>query len=235
MSKSNNLIVSAVLAIVLVAAHVPTKVKAQDDSLAGSFLSGLLDTITSTADSKDCPGVCVHTLATLICYEVLEDIACPSANMKCCIESAPTSKVPAVTEEQSDVPSPSPTTTTTTITTTLKTKPTTKRTTITTKKVTTKSPPSKAVASDKSDTVDPENTCVGVCVADRIADYCEAYLRTPGLCKIGTKCCVSIDEYEGKSAEDLYIPASEYIFVFIYTLSVCLFGKPILKGSKSTN
>lgn len=52
-------------------------------------VAGLLDTITSTADSKDCPGVCVHTLATLICYEVLDDIPCPSPSMKCCIESAP--------------------------------------------------------------------------------------------------------------------------------------------------
>lgn len=48
---------------------------------------GLLESITSTADSKDCPGVCVHTLATLICYEVLEDVPCPSSSMRCCIES----------------------------------------------------------------------------------------------------------------------------------------------------
>lgn len=45
-----------------------------------------MDTITSTADSKDCPGVCVHALATLICYDVLEDVTCPSASMKCCVE-----------------------------------------------------------------------------------------------------------------------------------------------------
>lgn len=213
MGRSNNsFIVGVVLAIVLVAAHVPTPVKAQDDSLAGSFLSGLLDTITSTADSKDCPGVCVHTLATLICYEVLEDIACPSANMKCCIESAPASKTPAVAEAKPAPPPPPPTTTTTTTTTTTspKPKPTTKRTTAPTKKVTTKN--SSVKASDKSDTLDSENTCAGVCVADRIAEYCEAYLKTPGLCKTGTKCCVSIDEYEGKSTEDLYIPASEYFF-----------------------
>lgn len=48
---------------------------------------GLLDSITSTADAKDCPGVCVHTLATIICYEVLDEVQCPSANMKCCVES----------------------------------------------------------------------------------------------------------------------------------------------------
>lgn len=50
------------------------------------FALGLLDTITSTADAKDCPGVCVHALATLICYDVLEDVACPSSSMKCCVE-----------------------------------------------------------------------------------------------------------------------------------------------------
>lgn len=50
------------------------------------FFSGLLDTITSTADAKDCPGMCVHTLATLICYDVLDNVACPSPMMRCCIE-----------------------------------------------------------------------------------------------------------------------------------------------------
>lgn len=52
------------------------------------FQTGLLDTITSTVDSKDCPGVCVHTLATLICYDVLENVQCPQS-MKCCIEPPP--------------------------------------------------------------------------------------------------------------------------------------------------
>lgn len=49
-------------------------------------LAGLLDTITTTADSKDCPGVCVHALATIICYDVLDDVACPSPSMKCCVD-----------------------------------------------------------------------------------------------------------------------------------------------------
>jgi Clip-domain serine protease homolog masquerade len=57
------------------------------DSVSRLRLLGLLDTITSTENSKDCPGVCVHALATLICYEVLEDIKCPTASMKCCVES----------------------------------------------------------------------------------------------------------------------------------------------------
>lgn len=52
--------------------------------------------------------------------------------------------------------------------------------------------------------------CTGVCVADRIAEYCEAYLTSDGLCKEGTKCCVSLDEYSnGKLPKDIYIPASK--------------------------
>nr|CAD7392921.1 unnamed protein product [Timema cristinae] len=64
-------------------------------SLVDAYLTqpvrGLLDTITSTAESRDCPGVCVHTLATLICYEVLEDVVCPSPSMRCCVEPPPPS------------------------------------------------------------------------------------------------------------------------------------------------
>lgn len=45
-----------------------------------------MDSITSTANSADCPGVCVHAFATLICYEVLEHVQCP-ASMRCCIEA----------------------------------------------------------------------------------------------------------------------------------------------------
>lgn len=109
----------------LLLAISPPPIAAQDDSLAGSFLSGLLDTITSTADSKDCPGVCVHTLATLICYEVLEDVPCPSASMKCCIESAPTKNVSSLISGSSSSSSSSSTSTTTTTTTTSTRRPTT--------------------------------------------------------------------------------------------------------------
>ncbi|GAB0094786.1 Protein masquerade [Sergentomyia squamirostris] len=148
----------------------------QDESLAGSFLSGLLDTITSTADSKDCPGVCVHTLATLICYEVLEDVPCPSPSMRCCLESAP--------DDSKTTPAPRITSTTTTTTTT-------ERTT-TVKNI-----------KNKED----NKKCPGVCVADRIAEYCEAYLKTPDLCKTGSKCCVSRDIYPDKPPADLYVPS----------------------------
>jgi hypothetical protein len=73
-------------------------------SLKSKCVAGLLDTITSTADSKDCPGVCVHTLATLICYEVLEDVVCPSPSMRCCVEPPPSnSSLPPLKGEAQNV------------------------------------------------------------------------------------------------------------------------------------
>ena len=68
---------------------------------------GLLDTITSTEESKDCPGVCVHALATVICYEVLENVSCSKPAMKCCIET------PSGEGNVTKVPSNPPTTETT--------------------------------------------------------------------------------------------------------------------------
>lgn len=62
-----------------------------------SIITGLLDTITSTAESKDCPGTCVHAIATLICAEVLDDVQCPSPSMRCCLESPANGTTPAAT------------------------------------------------------------------------------------------------------------------------------------------
>ncbi|XP_017127995.1 protein masquerade isoform X1 [Drosophila elegans] len=227
-----------IFSILLVSKPLPSQ--AQDESLAGSFLSGLLDTITSTADAKDCPGVCVHTLATLICYEVLDDVACPSASMKCCIENAPAGKnttavrattTPKTTTTTSTTTTQRTTTTqattsttkrSTTTSTTPKPKPkpqtkrpatstTTKATVATTKKTSTTKKVATAKPKDKDEATkadDANKDCTGVCVADRIAEYCEAYLTSDGLCKEGTKCCVSLDEYSnGKLPKDIYIPA----------------------------
>jgi len=52
----------------------------------GSFLSGLLGSVTQVADTEACPGKCVHSLASLICDEVLEEVECPGTSMKCCVE-----------------------------------------------------------------------------------------------------------------------------------------------------
>ncbi|XP_066994774.1 protein masquerade [Anabrus simplex] len=163
----------------------PSQVVAQDgESIATSFLSGLLDTITTTADSKDCPGVCVHTIATLICYEVLEDVACPSPSMRCCVEPPPQSVGSNVTSTKPTPSSARPPPHSTPPSTTNKpaTRPQSPDPT---------SKPEK-VASDKEDSV---KTCPGVCVAERIAEYCEAVLAMDGLCKSGLRCCVSSDVY----------------------------------------
>ncbi|XP_968416.3 protein masquerade [Tribolium castaneum] len=180
---------------------------AQDDSLAGSFLSGLLDTITSTADAKDCPGVCVHALATIICYDVLEDVVCPSSSMKCCVEPpAPnsTEKAPPQTT------TPNQTTSTTITTTTVE-----KTTTSTTIAPTTTNTSNQIASDDKikrknsnSSKEEPASAkaCPGVCVAERIADYCEAILTTEDLCKPSLKCCVSSDAFGDKIPPNLIIP-----------------------------
>jgi len=50
----------------------------------GGLLSGLLGTVTQTADVSECPGKCIHALASLLCGQVREDIQCPQGNMRCC-------------------------------------------------------------------------------------------------------------------------------------------------------
>ncbi|XP_015375314.1 PREDICTED: serine proteinase stubble [Diuraphis noxia] len=162
-------------------------VNGQDaDSLASSFFSGLLDTITSTADSKDCPGVCVHTLATLICYEVLENVKCPSPTMRCCVEPPPlpangtaatvSNKVVQTTPAAGSSTRPQP--------------------------VSSNNQQQRpAVNSSSAD--NPGIVCPGVCVAERIADYCEAVLNVTEMCKTGLRCCVSKDAFAG--AEHLVV------------------------------
>ncbi|CAG9855141.1 unnamed protein product [Phyllotreta striolata] len=175
-------------------------VQAQDDSLAGSFLSGLLDTITSTADSKDCPGVCVHALATIICYGVLEDVTCPSPSMKCCIDS------PAQNA-------------TTLIETTTKTETTTPQITTISTITTTTVPPSTTISNyiatekqhNASVATNDQGKCnsteyKGVCVAENIANYCEAILNTDNLCAPGLRCCVSSVTFGDKVPLNLIYP-----------------------------
>jgi len=52
-----------------------------------SFLSGFLSSVTQTADVSDCPGKCIHAIASLICDQVLEHVSCPAKNMRCCVEA----------------------------------------------------------------------------------------------------------------------------------------------------
>ena len=47
---------------------------------------GLLGSVTKTASVDACPGRCIHSLASLICDDVREEVQCPSPNMRCCVE-----------------------------------------------------------------------------------------------------------------------------------------------------
>ncbi|KAJ8927242.1 hypothetical protein NQ314_020322 [Rhamnusium bicolor] len=161
-------------------------VQAQDDSLAGSFLSGLLDTITSTADSEDCPGKCVHTFATIICYDVLDNVTCPSSSMKCCVdppEPNTTSLAPPSTISKIETTTMTPRTTTT----------------VTTTMSTTKIPP----------TTTTSNQYKGVCVPEKMALYCEAILNTEDLCETGLRCCVSSNTFGDKIPPNLIYPTNK--------------------------
>ncbi|XP_001949227.1 protein masquerade isoform X1 [Acyrthosiphon pisum] len=182
-------VVAPLIQLLLCAAALrPTAVmvNGQDaDSLASSFFSGLLDTITSTADSKDCPGVCVHTLATLICYEVLENVKCPSPTMRCCVEPPPlpangtaaaVNKVVQTTPAAGSSARP---------------------------QVVSSSSQQQRPAVNSSSADNPGIVCPGVCVAERIADYCEAVLNVTEMCKTGLRCCVSKDAFAG--AEHLVV------------------------------
>ncbi|XP_044742101.1 protein masquerade-like [Chrysoperla carnea] len=180
------------------------QIYAEEDSLAGSFLTGLLETISSTENSKDCPGVCVHALATLICYDVLEDVQCSSPSMRCCIESAPAN------ETSIDKVSNSTHHTNVSNNNKIHEKPTQKPIV---------SNYNAAAAADKEesmnnsynnsnkkDTDNGSNPCPGVCVAERVADYCEAILVSEDLCKPHSRCCVTQDLYGDKKPNNLVIP-----------------------------
>ena len=50
--------------------------------------------MTKTASVDDCPGKCIHALASLMCDQVLENIQCPATNMRCCVERSSKPKPP---------------------------------------------------------------------------------------------------------------------------------------------
>lgn len=97
----------------------------------GGLISGLLGSITKTAEVNECPGKCLHALASLLCEEVREDISCPASTMRCCVdrrntpEGAEDAGVENTTKKRLRPPPPPPRTTPRTTTTT--TPPTTTR------------------------------------------------------------------------------------------------------------
>ena len=121
-----------------------TKLDIKNDIAQFFDISGLLGTITKTADVSDCPGKCLHALASLLCEEVKEDIACPSNSMRCCVDRKHLKRPNTAIDETSNLET----------TTNYRVRPVPARTTIatttTTRTTTTTSRPA-AVASDKQD------------------------------------------------------------------------------------
>ncbi|KAH0947940.1 hypothetical protein HN011_001478 [Eciton burchellii] len=175
-----------------------------DDSLASTFLSGFLNSLTSTAKIADCPGVCVHALATLMCDDVLEDVQCPTSSMRCCLED-PINGTGSSSENVIDNEGSTTMTSTTTMVKTTTIATTTAATTITT--LGTSSTSTKTTSENHNETNEksPMKTCSGICMAERIADYCDAILVIESLCKPGYKCCVSRDIFGDSPPPELQV------------------------------
>jgi hypothetical protein len=116
----------------------PARQRPQQGGSWGGLLSGLLGTITKTADVSDCPGKCLHALASLLCEEVKEEINCPSQSMRCCVDrkhlKSPPQNLDAATDNRLE-------TTTNYRVRPVPSRTTTKATTTTTKRTTTRRPP----------------------------------------------------------------------------------------------
>ncbi|XP_053615319.1 protein masquerade [Plodia interpunctella] len=153
-------------------------IASQDESFASSFLSGLLETLDTQVDAKNCPGSCQHSFAALMCPHVLDQVECPKPSMKCCVDGPlgnsslsserPTTShhTPADSEEED----------------------------------TTEHPADKYKDSGNI-------ACPGVCVETHLLLYCQAYLTSPNLCVQGRQCCVTTDRYGGKPPPDLVVPS----------------------------
>ncbi|CAH1120964.1 unnamed protein product [Ceutorhynchus assimilis] len=123
--------------------------------------------------------------------------------MKCCIET------PAMNDTLSNVSSTLKYESTTlySTTTALSTISTTTLSTTTVPSTTNQTVLQKPKNSTERD--DGAKACAekrGVCVAERVADYCEAILNITSLCKPGLKCCVSSDAYGDKPPSELIFP-----------------------------
>ncbi|XP_026500234.1 protein masquerade [Vanessa tameamea] len=161
---------------------ITTQPVRSEESFMNTFLSGLLETLDTQVDAKNCPGVCMHSVAAFICSSVLEEITCPSPNMKCCVDE-PIGNDTMITTN----------------------KPFTTRYTTTEseseeEEFTTKPPNDKYKDSGNI-------ACPGICVASHLSHYCEAYLTSSGLCVSGRSCCVSQDGFGDRRPPDLVVPA----------------------------
>lgn len=176
------------------------------NNLGALTFPGILDTLTNTAKTEDCPGVCVHAIATLICYEVLENVQCPQS-MKCCIDQPinATEKAPEDSGEKTQSTADNrPMTTIYTTTTTVAPPPTTTSKPITNTKVNT-------TVMSAHETKDQSKKCPEVCVTESMADYCEAIITTQGICDPESSCCVSLNTAKNQPPANVLIPSKTKI------------------------
>ncbi|EFN81044.1 Plasma kallikrein [Harpegnathos saltator] len=157
----------------------------------------------------------MYALPLLMCDKVLEEAQCPSG-MRCCLEDTvngtgsssenviddeePTSTVSTTTMKTTTISTTTPTTTATTLGTSIS--PTSAKTT----------PGSYNDTSDKSSELKPTmfvsisvKTCSGICMSERMANYCDAVLVIDTLCKSGFKCCVSRDVFGDSPPPELLV------------------------------
>ncbi|XP_067212905.1 protein masquerade isoform X2 [Linepithema humile] len=130
-----------------------------------------------------------------MCDDVLEDVQCPTASMRCCLQD-PVNGTSSFAENA--VEDEGPTTiesTTADKTTTIST--VTPATTATTLSTSTSSTLTKTTPESYNETSEKSSTkvCSGICMAERIANYCDAVLMIDTLCKPSYKCCVSRDAF----------------------------------------
>ncbi|XP_063366342.1 protein masquerade [Cydia amplana] len=165
--------------ILVMLAVSPVLARAQEDSFASSFLSGLLDTLDTQVDAKNCPGVCMHAIASLICSNVLDEVECPNPSMKCCVDEPLGNDTLSTTRR--------PFTTRYTTPAEDEEEPTT---------------PAPDRYKDSGNIA-----CPGTCVENRLTQYCEAYLTSRDLCVSGRLCCVAKDGYGDRRPSDLVVPS----------------------------
>ncbi|KPI97650.1 Chymotrypsinogen 2 [Papilio xuthus] len=141
----------------------------------------LFESLDTQVETRSCPGVCMHTLTALICSNVRDDADCPSG-MKCCMDE-PLENDTAITTRRP----------------------------FTTRYTTTES------EEDETTTLTPDRhkdsgniACPDVCVVVQLAQYCQAYLSSPGLCASGRVCCVARDFYGDSPPDDLVVPNEKH-------------------------
>ncbi|XP_070524138.1 protein masquerade isoform X2 [Cardiocondyla obscurior] len=140
-----------------------------------------------------------------MCDDVLEDVQCPTASMRCCLQD-PINGTGSFENAIDDEEPTSIMSTTVIKTTTISTTPAT-----TTTMLSTHTSPSvsstKTTPEGHNETSEKSSmkTCSGICMAERIADYCDAVLVIDTLCKPGYKCCVSRDAFGDTPPPELQV------------------------------